>query len=253
MAENLIVTARFTNELRPADIENYFSVYTNVYGTNDFLKQNFRKKYIENIYGPSLILFGFMNNKCVAIQAFLRNDLDGKLAYQSGDSATMDICRGKGVFTTLVKKGLELLPTDAIIYGFPNENSLPIFQKMGWTIGQNRKSGFLFGRNGLDSVEVMDVDYLKWLAKGTENLWYCQRGNHLLILKQKKRNVYQTLGKISKCEIASIKDMAKKAVLPILFVHKDTGKFGKGVTPIALEAKNLDLIKLYKLDVLIAG
>ena len=71
--------------------------------------------------------------------------------------------------------------------------------------------------------------------------------------KTKKWNVYQTLGKISKCEIASIKDMAKKAVLPILFVHKDTGKFGKGVTPIALEAKNLDLIKLYKLDVLIAG
>lgn len=251
MSGRIAIQWRFTNELTETDIQQFIIVYTNVYGEDVNLEKKFEKKYLANIYGASLILFGFINDECVAIQSFLRNDLDGKKAYQSGDSATMKIARGKGIFSLLVKKGVELLSQDSVIYGFPNENSLPIFRKMGWTIGIRKKTGLFLKKQNGKALEEIDSDYAEWLSQGSKNLFYYPADEGVYLLKRKKFNVYQILGRLKISTLSADKMGLMRARIPILFCHKDNGKLGKGIVPIAWREKDLQLVRLYKLDVLI--
>jgi len=63
--------------------------------------------------------------------------VDGKevLIGQSGDTMTASNHRKKGLFVTLAKKTYELAAENnmSFVFGFPNENSLPGFErKLGW-------------------------------------------------------------------------------------------------------------------------
>lgn len=156
------IVTKYTNELTEEDKKNYYSIFCDVFNSKEDIENNFMKKYEKNIYGESLIVFCYIEDQCVAIQGFLRNDLKGQMAFQSGDSATLQEYRGKGIFSSLVKAGIETLPKDAVVYGFPNENSLPVFKKLGWSIGTVRKTG-LFHGSMEEMIEDIEDDYLSWI------------------------------------------------------------------------------------------
>jgi hypothetical protein len=61
------------------------------------------------------------------------------LAAQSGDTMTHSKHRKKGLFIHLAQKTFELAKEEGIqfIFGFPNENSLPGFLKLGWKISHD--------------------------------------------------------------------------------------------------------------------
>lgn len=243
--------AKYTGEMSKKEKEIYYSIFEEVFGTEVNIRSGFEKKYTRNIYGQSLVVFCYLNEKCVAIQSFLRNDLNGKLAYESGDSATLKEYRGKGIFTQLVKKGLEVLPKDAIVYGFPNNNSLPAFEKMGWHIGERKKTG-LYLRSMRKQVEFIDQEYFKWIIANNSKLFYCKEGNKYLIVSRKCLNAYQIIGyidEIPKKDILKNEVRLKRAKLPILFMHCLKGTYGVGMIPICTKEKDIDEILLHKLDV----
>lgn len=71
------------------------------------------------------------------------NNNEKILAAQSGDTMTHPEHRGKGLFPILAKKTFELAKEEGInfIFGFPNENSYPVFiKKLGWTHHENLNS-----------------------------------------------------------------------------------------------------------------
>lgn len=65
------------------------------------------------------------------------------LAAQSGDTMTHPDHRGKGLFPILAQKTFDLAKKEGVnfIFGFPNENSYPVFiKKLGWTHHENLNS-----------------------------------------------------------------------------------------------------------------
>ena len=235
---------KFTGELTPEDIDNYGRVFETVFGGYD--RARFEKKFLRDIYGDSLFLFAFEGEECVGTQVFWRNDVGGCRAYQSCDSAILPGQQGKGIFSSLVRKGVEVLG-DVLIYGWPNCNSIHAFRKMGWIEKGTRKSRLYF-RGRIGGVDAVDKDYAEWLFSAPTEHCFSKQGDFVLILKELKYHCFRILGKIP---AADFDPAGKRRVkLPILFYHSEKGKIGTGNRLIVFKdlpaAKN---ICDYKLDV----
>ncbi|MBP9994978.1 MAG: GNAT family N-acetyltransferase [bacterium] len=185
---------KWTNQCDDKFIDDFLHVENMVFG--GFTKKLFENKYLHNIYGPSLITIAYLNNKPVAADSMIRNDYNG-IAYQSADTCVLEECRGKGVFSQMKKREIEILGEDKTIFGFPNGNSFPGFVKMGWTI-QCRLYPALFLFPSLFDKEnpaLIDVEYAKWLKKTDRKFFYikiCKK--HYLILQGQKH--FQMVGRI---------------------------------------------------------
>ncbi len=241
---------KYTNELSEEEINCFVSVYDSVFGNENDSKEKFKIKYLNNIYGPSIHVFAFLDNKCVGIQAFLRNDIDGKLAYQSGDSAVLSECRGKKVFSKMVLFGLDVIPEDAIVYGFPNNNSLPAFEKMNWKVTQRKKYKLLSGKDA-DSIPEISKEYFEWIISGNKNINLIKKYNKYLLIRKRNKYVYMVYGCVSADVYSRYKNLSCKNILRVLMIYSNDGKYGNGMVPIfAPESKTVDLPD-YKIDTLL--
>lgn len=155
---------------------------------NDYSEEYFKKKFIDNIYGSSVLEVVYIDGKASAARALWRNDLNGKEAYQPGDTCVMDNCRGKGVFTEMTKRSIALLPKDAIIYNFPNHSSFPGYIKMGWVLLHDYGIR-LFTMKRFFSEHSIDMDnsYARWWILGKKNISYIKRGSHYFLVKPDRR------------------------------------------------------------------
>lgn len=241
------IVVKYTNEVSEVEKETYCRVFCQVYGERPNMDWHYEKKYSKNPYGDSLIVFCYDEEVCVAIQAFMRNDLNGRMAFESGDSATISSHRGKGIFSSLVRAGVAALPKEAIVYGFPNDNSLPAFRKLGWHIGEREKSTF-FKNEYLSDKDFIDQKYLEWMLDGKNEFYYYNRQGQCLLLEYKKANIYQVIGYGNANAIMSIPGI-QKARFPILFIHHISGTIGTGMLAISLKEEHLPMIPIYKLDV----
>ena len=114
-------------------IEDFLATETAVFGS--YTRELFDKKFIRNIYGPSVLEVVYRDGEPIGARALWRNDIGGKKAYQPGDTCVVASARGGGVFTEMTKRSLTLLDDSDIIYNYPNSNSLPGYLKMGWRKG----------------------------------------------------------------------------------------------------------------------
>lgn len=87
----------------------------------------------------SKFLAAFDGNRMAGMNGFIAHPVcrngETSIAYQSCDSATNPDYRGKGVFSSLINLGKELLKDQggAFLFGYPNKNSGPIFtRKLGF-------------------------------------------------------------------------------------------------------------------------
>ena len=239
------VKYKFSGELTPEDVDNYGKIFDSVFG--DFDRNRFDKKFIRNIYGESLFLFACDGDECVGTQVFMRNDVAGEKAYQSCDSAILKTHQGKGIFSSLVRKGVEVITDDVLIYGFPNSNSIHAFRKMGWTEkGIKRSKLFTPGRDG--EIEIIDKEYAEWLFEEPSDHRYIKRGKWIYILCKRKMNCYRILGKTDAASFTPEKE--KRVHLPVLFYHSENGTHGVGNLLIVYkDLPTAALIPDYKLDV----
>jgi hypothetical protein len=117
---------------------------SDVYGRNISVKY-LEQKFNTAAFGAEYIGFLAFDHNYMAVAYYgvlpYPFSIGGKavLAAQSCDSVTHSNHRKKGLFTMLATKTFELARENNIkfIFGFPNQNSLPGFKKLGWTFFEN--------------------------------------------------------------------------------------------------------------------
>jgi GNAT superfamily N-acetyltransferase len=100
---------------------------------------SFRWKHLRNPFGRSVLLVAVADDRIVGLRAFMRWTFvagEGRLrAVRAVDTATHPAYQGRGVFSSLTRRALGTLPSEAdLIFNTPNERSLPGYLKMGWGV-----------------------------------------------------------------------------------------------------------------------
>lgn len=231
------------------DAMNDFILVQNQVFTTEFNKYKFNRKYKKNIYGPSIIILAYINDKCVGARAFWRNDIQGMKAYQPCDTAVLKEYRRLGIFTKMNKKGLEIIGKNSIIYNFPNDNSLPGYLKMGWTFHSRKRYKLFNVFKDSKEIEKINSDYLNWLLTDkeldfNESLYYTKIFSKYYLLKKRKYNLYVIIAELDEKYILYF----KRARFPILLHYSPKGYFGRGLVTVTRNIEDKINIPLYKID-----
>lgn len=248
--EEFFYDCRWSEDCDEKFIDDFNQVQDQVF-QGEHSRESFKYQYIDNIYGSSVLVVVYMKNKPVAARGLWRNDVLEKEAYQPGRTCVLKECRGKGVFTEMTMRALALLPKDAIIYNFPNQNSFPGYIKMGW---KNIKQYFVrifFSSKQFDKEHplMMDAAYFNWWVKGRPNIQYIKRRKgYYLVRKYPRPFCYKVIAKVTK-EIALT---CKKAPCIAIYIYGSTKLtfYNKKTLPLRPVVRNQDLeyIPLWKID-----
>ncbi|MCR4614118.1 MAG: GNAT family N-acetyltransferase [Bacteroidaceae bacterium] len=245
-----VYDCRWSGDCDEKFIDDYNFVQDQVF-RGPHTRERFQRQYLDNPYGPSVLVVVYLEGKPVAARGLWRNDIDGKPAYQPGQTCVMKECRGHGVFTEMTKRAVELLPKDVILYNFPNPNSFPGYIKMGWV---NIKQYYLrFFRSSkqydTEHPDMMDETYFNWWVKGRPDIKYMKRnGNYYLVRKYPRPFCYKVVAKVTK-EIAIT---CNKAPLLVIYFFPSIHKtfYNKNTQPLrpVVRNKELNYVPLWKID-----
>ena len=249
MSNEIIYDCRWSNQVDEKFTEDFIKVVNDVF-KNDYSKELFNKKYVDNIYGESVVEVVYIDGVPSAARGLWRNDIDGKQAYQPGDTCVTEACRGKGVFTEMTKRSIALLPEDALIYNFPNQNSFPGYMKMGWRLVNEygfaifKKSKFL-----KEHPVKMDEEYAKWWLSTASGLLHFKSGkDYFLARKMNKPFCYRVVAQVDE---GVAKQFPKKSA-GIVFYRSTEKNFynAKLGLPIHVVSKSeeIDYIPVWKID-----
>lgn len=218
--DNITYDCRWSDSLNDKFISDFLSVQFSVFG-HSLPRPIFNRKYIHNPYGRSVLIVVYLSGEPCAIDALWRNDIDGKISYQSADTGVLSICRGKGIFREMVRIKLDKIKDiPCIVYGFPNINSFPGFTKMGWLhVSTYRPVLFFFNFQFLriHRGELIDSDYVNWWIKGRDGYYYYKHFNHYyLVAVRSKFRIVTIIGEISKETASSL----KRYHFPLIIFYK---------------------------------
>lgn len=196
--DNIIYDIRWSDKLDEKFINDYLHVCSTVFNY-DYTRLQFDRKFVDNIYGPSVLVVVYDNNLASAARALWRNDIDNKEAYQPGDTCVMENCRGKGVFSIMTKKSIAFLPESAIIYNFPNSNSYPGYIKMGWKLLHDYNVRLLtsYKEYTKEHPVMMDEDYANWWVVGRVLTYTKRFGHYFLLQKDYRPMCYRILAEVN--------------------------------------------------------
>ncbi|MBQ0024586.1 MAG: hypothetical protein KBT00_02525 [Bacteroidales bacterium] len=189
---------KWANEADEKFIEDLLLVERTVFGGFDY--ELIKRKHIDNIYGPSLLAVAYLNGKPVGVDTMMRNDLFGRKAYETCDTCVLEECRGKGVFSTITKKEIEIIGPDIPIYGFPNHNSFPGYVKMGWDVRYKIYPAIFFSarRYNKEFPQIIDVEYAKWLSHASSDFRHMKIGNNYYLVTLTRRKHAKVVGRLGK-------------------------------------------------------
>lgn len=240
----------WTNNLDDIFHKDFIFVENQVFDAN-MSEDVFKKKYIDNIYGPSLLVLAYIQGQPVGSDALWRNDIDGKLAYQSVDTCVLPLARGKGVFTGMVRKKLASVEKEAIIYGFPNVNSTHGFLKTGWHLIDECYTTILISSKSLTEENKIKIDrnYAKWWYAGVDDLFSLNKRGRWWLVAKRKYILYSVLGELEE-DAASLFPTLKGAKI---FLYKSHCKtfYNKNRVPMRIITSPttiVDTIPSWKLD-----
>lgn len=189
---------RWSDNLDRKFIQDFREMCSTVF-KYDFTEAEFSRKFINNIYGRSVLVVVYIDGKPCAARALWRNDINGQEAYQPGDTCVLEVCRGKGIFPEMTKRAISMIPEDAIIYNFPNQNSYRGYLKMGWTLIHDYHMNLFttYHKYNQEHPYAMDDDFAEWWIEG-RNLRHIRRGNHYFIVaKHSRRFCYRIVAEVS--------------------------------------------------------
>ena len=238
------IIVKESGDLTEEDISNFLYIHEMEYG-NKIPKFKIQKKYFQNIYGASILIFAYDNKNCIGTQVFLRNDLNEGKAYQSSDSIVLSKYRGKGLFSKMVMAGVSYIGETTLIYGFPNNDSLPAFRKMGWQIGERKKYS-LWHKKDMEEICQIDNKYFQWMVRDNGELRCLKRGKRYYLAKPKKYKLYVILGEITKEQSQYL----KRSKGSVAIYYSEKGRWGNGMVPIWIHKDNL-ILSEYKMDTLL--
>jgi predicted N-acetyltransferase YhbS len=100
----------------------------------------FRWKHIDNAFGASPMWVACSDGEIVGLRVFMRWEFergDSILrAVRAVDTATRPDFQGRGIFTTLTRRGLDEVTAEGVdfVFNTPNDKSRPGYLKMGWRV-----------------------------------------------------------------------------------------------------------------------
>lgn len=188
---NISIECCWTDNPVPKLRCDFMSLANTVFGS--FVTENYyQSKFVDNIYGPSLITVVYVDGNAAGTDVMWRNDLDSAKAYQTVDTCVLEQFRGMGLFKMMTRHELELLGDDTLVYGFPNVNSYPGYVKMGWQVKHLYKSLCLSPKN-----EDIDNGYAAWWLKAQNGISYVdKRGEYYLVRKADSKPVATLIGRV---------------------------------------------------------
>ena len=199
MSGSVVINSKWSNEMTPSEIEDWCCVVNSVFGffcTEEY----FKRKYLENIYGPSLLTVAYIDNKPVGADALWRNDIDGIEAYQTTDTSVLSTCRRQGIYSSMLKGHLaHPALKNKYLYGFPNNNSFPCRIKMGWNHMSLYKRPVFIPITCLHSFPFIDQEYASWWLLFRPKVCYIKRFNvFFLVERSTVNNIVCILGRVTK-------------------------------------------------------
>lgn len=246
--KDLKYDCRWSNKVDDKFISDYNLLQETVF-KNRYSKELFKKKYLDNIYGPSIIIVVYCNENPIGARAFWRNDIDGKEAYQPGDVCVLEEFRGNGVFTEMTKKAFAMLQNNAIIYTYPNSNSFPAHLKMGnKLVASYYPRLFTHKRYQKEHTLKLDKDYTNWWFSTSGRIRYIKRYScYYLVIDYGLPFMYIVLAEVEE-EVAKI---FPKSCLGIYFYRSTkTSFYNKNKRPLHIVCKdeNFTYIPSWKVD-----
>lgn len=197
MSENLSIQSKWSNEMTQSDIKDWRYVVNTVFGPF-CTEEYFKRKYLDNIYGPSLLTVAYVDKKPVGADALWRNDIDGKEAYQTTDTSVLAEYRRRGIYSTMLQghQGLSRLE-GKLLYGFPNHNSLPCRIRLGWDCLLLYKSVVFFPFIFLLNLQFIDSGYAAWWLQSRGRICYLKyMGKYYLVKYTSVNTVVCILGRV---------------------------------------------------------
>lgn len=177
----------WTDKITDAEIEDFRYVVNTVFG-GFCTEEYFRAKYLDNIYGPSLLIIAYLDGKPVGANSLWRNDIGGKEAYQSAETSVIHSVNSGGVFASmlLTMKRFASEKKGAPFVAFPNKNSFPGFQKLKWSVRWNHKVFFIPGISLNSRLPRIDGDYALWWLIRRRRVGYIKRFGKYYLVKANK-------------------------------------------------------------------
>ncbi len=233
----------YSDEISDEEKDDFLKVQVSVFGEQKDKSAQFDRKYINNIYGPSLLALVYADNQPIAARALWRNDIQGKMAYQPCDTAVVAEWRNRGVFKLMTTHVVDFLDKKALVYNFPNDNSLPQYLKLGWKIRHRYYLNPIWNfRNYAKNISApIDEDYVKWwlIENGSKFYSYEHHGRCYLVKKTRRFYVSVVIGQISK-EVAPLFEREQGKFI-LYFSHCDKKSiFSPTKRPLMVAVKNED-------------
>lgn len=174
---------RWSSELTSSYIEDFISVLESVW-KKDFNRNIFQCRYINNIYGPSLLVMAYSNELPIGTQAFWRNDINRRISYQADDGAVLESYRGHGLLGKMIQKGKEVLGNDVLLYSYTNSKSKKSFVKLGWDVMSSYPIWPLVFYNHYyhQCPQRVDYKYANWYLKKKKHITYVERNNRYYLV-----------------------------------------------------------------------
>ena len=245
---DIIYDCRWSDRIDDKFIKDFITTVNAVFKC-DFTEAMFKQKYIDNIYGKSVVVVVYLDGQPVAARGLWRNDIDGRPSYQLGDTCVTEICRGKGIFTEMTKRSVDMLSPYDLIYNFPNQNSYPGYMKMGWKLVNEYGFAIFTDTQSYfkEHPTKMDTTYADWWLENKEGFLHIKRNNEYFLVEPMRKFCY----KIVACVEKKVAERYSKAPFGIYF-YRSTKKtfYNKKIgMPLHVVSKSeIDYIPLWKID-----
>ena len=246
--KELIFDIRWSLDITPAFIEDFIFVLESVW-KKKFVRDIFQCRYLNNIYGPSLLVLAYVDGVPSGTQAFWRNDISKRVAYQADDGAVIESCRGNGLLGKMIQKGTEILGDDALMYSYTNSKSKKSFLKLGWDVMLSYPiRPLICNKNYIHQCPLMiDYEYAEWFLCKREHISYVKRNNcYYLIIPTSYRYIFQV---ITRCDQNTAMLFHKKKGFAMLVFNKqpnniDNEKNGN----VVVQGHRGEIIPIWKCD-----
>lgn len=149
---------------------DFCAVCNAVFGEGSMTLALFRKKYVDNIYGDSVLCVAYsQDGEPAAARALWRNDVAGRQAYQPCDTCVLKKHRRQGLFEKMTFAALEKVSKiegshGPVVYNYPNDNSRGLYLKLGWTVAAEYKPRLWAGGKvySAEHPEILSEQYYNW-------------------------------------------------------------------------------------------
>lgn len=234
-----------------SEIEDFRYVVNTVFGPFCTMEY-FQRKYIDNIYGPSLFYIAYVDNQPVGVVVLWRNDIHGKATYCSVDGCVLPKYRGQGVFRAVIKAETKFsIEKNTTVFGFPNQNSFPGYEHLGWDITQfyrcplfYRFRYFAIPLLFFRSVPKINKEHALWWLQFRIRKGVCRYkllGRYYLVKRGSKKRVC-VLGRVDKDTAMAFPKLEQPYGVWFFYTPK-AGLFGKRfgyINGISYNTKNVD-------------